>query len=110
MSDVTVNEASLLHSECCQAIADPKRIRIIYALHEHARNVSELAESLDLPQSTVSRHLKQLLNRGIVETRRDGPSVIYSLTDGRVIQALDIMRQVLADNLRRRAQLVKIVS
>ena len=110
MTDVTANEANLLHSECCQAIADPKRIRIVYALHERERNVSELADSLDLPQSTVSRHLKQLLNRGMVESRRDGPSVIYSLTDGRLIQALDIMRQVLADNLRRRAQLVEIVS
>ena len=110
MTDVTINEANLLHSECCQAIADPKRIRIVYALHERERNVSELAETLDLPQSTVSRHLKQLLNRGMVESRRDGPSVIYSLTDGRLIQALDIMRQVLADSLRRRAQLVKIVS
>ena len=110
MTIVTPEEAELLHSECCQAIADPKRILIVYALHTQPRNVSELAESLSMPQSTVSRHLKQLLNRGMVSSRRDGPAVIYSLTDERIIQALDTMRQVLADNLRRRAQLVEIVS
>jgi DNA-binding transcriptional ArsR family regulator len=110
MTQVTIDEANLLHSECCQAIADPKRIRIVYALFHHERNVSELAECLELPQSTVSRHLKQLLNRGMVDSRRDGPAVIYSLVDDRVIQALDIMRDILADNLRRRAQLIESVT
>ena len=110
MPTVTLDEANLLHTQCCQAIADPKRICIVYALHEQERNVSELARYLDMPQSTVSRHLKELLNRGMVTSRREGPAVIYSLTDDRVIQALDVMRQVLADNLRRRAQLVEIVS
>jgi DNA-binding transcriptional ArsR family regulator len=110
MQPVSLDEAKLLHSQCCQAIADPKRICIVYALHEHERNVSELAEHLELPQSTVSRHLKELLNRGMVRSRRDGPAVIYSLSDTRIIEALDTMRQVLIDNLRRRAQWVDIVS
>jgi len=109
LTAVTADEADLLHSECCQALADPKRILIIYALHEGERNVSDLAELLRLPQSTVSRHLKQLLNRGMVATRRAGPAVIYSLTDERIVHALNIMRQVLADNLRRRAQLVETI-
>ena len=103
MPAVTLDEANLLHTQCCQAIADPKRICIVYALHEQERNVSELTRHLDMPQSTVSRHLKELLNRGMVASRREGPAVIYSLTDHRIIQ-------VLADNLRRRAQLVDIIS
>jgi DNA-binding transcriptional ArsR family regulator len=110
MAPVSLDEANLLHSHCCQAIADPRRIRIVYALDQQARNVSELAEHLDLPQSTVSRHLKELLNRGMVRSRRDGPAVIYSLSDHRIIEALDLMRQVLLDNLRRQAQLVEMVS
>ena len=110
MSSVSLDDAELLHSQCCQAIADPKRICIVYALHAQERNVTELAEHLELPQSTVSRHLKELLNRGMVHSRRDGPAVIYSLSDTRVIEALELMRQVLVDNLRRRAQLVEIVS
>lgn len=110
MSDINLEEAKLLHSHCCQAIADPKRIVIVYALHQQARNVSELADYLSMPQSTVSRHLKQLLNRGMVTSQRKGPAVIYSLTDQRIIEALNIMRKVLADNLRRQAQLVEIIS
>ena len=110
MSELSSEEAHLLHSQCCQAIADPKRILIVYTLHAGERNVSDLAQHLELPQSTVSRHLKELLNRGMVSGRREGAAVIYSLTDERIIEALDIMRQVLADNLRRQAQLVEIIS
>jgi len=110
MQTVTYQEAQLLHSQCCQAISDPTRICIVYALNECERNVTELAEYLQTPQSTVSRHLKELLNRGMVHSRRDGPAVIYSLTDDRIIQALDTMRAVLADLLRTRAQWVDIVS
>lgn len=107
---ISLDEARLLHRQCCQAIADPKRIAIVYALCESERNVTELADFLQMPQSTISRHLKELLNRGMVKSRRDGPAVIYSITDDRIIQALDIMREVLADLLRRRADLVNIVS
>jgi ArsR family transcriptional regulator len=110
MKKLGSGEAHLLHSQCCQAISDPKRILIVYTLHAGERNVSDLAKHLGLPQSTVSRHLKELLNRGMVASRRDGPSVIYSLTDERLIDALDIMRQVLADSLRRQAQLVDVIS
>ena len=110
MSDLSPEEAELLHSQCCQAVADPKRIRIVYALYDKERNVTNLAEHLGTPQSTVSRHRKELLNRGMVTSRREGPAVVYSLTDDRIIQALDIMRQVLADNLRRQARLVDLIS
>lgn len=110
MPDLSAEEANLLHKQCCQAIAGPRRILIVYTLHEGERNVSELAKHLNLPQSTVSRHLKELLSRGMVSGRREGSAVIYSLTDERIIEALDIMRQVLADNLRRQAQLVEIIS
>jgi DNA-binding transcriptional ArsR family regulator len=54
------HEVNLLHANLCQALADPTRILILYALAESPRRVSGLAELLDAPQSTVSRHLKVL--------------------------------------------------
>jgi len=52
-----------LHSGVCSALADPKRIMILYTLVEGPRNVTELSEELGLPQPTTSRHLKVLLGR-----------------------------------------------
>ncbi len=109
MSGITAQEASLL-CEHCQSITDPKRILILYTLHERPHNVSELAAHLDLPQSTVSRHLRKLLHSGAVSSVRKGPAVVYSLVDKRLIEVMDIMRGVLLESLQRRAQLVNIVS
>ena len=100
-------EVDLLHANICQALADPKRILILYALSEGSRSVTELTEALDVPQPTVSRHLKILRERLLVTTEREGVSVRYSLSDGRVIEALDTMRAVLVDGLSQQAKLAQ---
>jgi len=102
-----VKEINELHANICQALADPKRILILYTLSEKPCNVTEIAESLDVPQPTVSRHLKMLRERGLVVGERQANSVIYSLADRRVVEALDIMRAVLADLLSHNARLVE---
>ncbi len=98
-------EIDRLHAQICGGLADPKRILILYALTEDRTNVSELSEKLGLPQSTVSRHLKILRDRDMVAAERDGQSVYYRVADERIIQALDLLRAVLADVLESRATL-----
>jgi DNA-binding transcriptional ArsR family regulator len=100
-------EVNLLHANICQALADPKRILILYALAEGPRNVTELTDALRVPQSTVSRHLKVLRERQLVTTERSGATVEYSLTDERVIDALDALRAVLMGTLAQRAELAQ---
>ncbi len=109
MVAISLDEAALLCDQC-QSITDPKRILILYALNERERNVTELAEELRFPQSTVSRHMQKLVNCGTVRGERNGPAVIYSLTDPRLIDVMNIMRTVLVDTLRRRAELVDLIS
>ncbi len=102
-----LQELNLLHAQICQALADPKRILLLYALADGPRRVNELVEFLDMPQPTVSHHLKILRERGIVAARREGSAVYYSLADERVIQALDLLRDVLGDLLAHRANLAE---
>ena len=103
-------EVNQLHSELCAGLADPKRLLILYALAQGAMNVSELAETLKLPQPTTSRHLKLLRERNLVIAEREGTSIYYTLADARVIEALDILRTVLADHLSAQATLAQRVS
>jgi ArsR family transcriptional regulator len=99
------NELQLLHNRVCRAIGDPKRLMILYALAEGPRYVVELAEELDYPQPTVSRHLNALFQGGLVIKERQGQSVYYSLSDERIIQALDLMRGLLRDRTEAQARL-----
>lgn len=101
-----IDELTLLHEQVCQALGDPRRLQILYALYEEPRRVTDLAEDLDLPQPTVSRHLAVLRQRALVVSERNGMSVTYSLADGRLIEVLDTMRQVLRDALERQANVL----
>ena len=103
-------EIDRLHAQVCNGLADPNRIFILYTLADNAYNVSDLAKAIELPQSTVSRHLKILRDRGMVIAQRDGQSVFYSLTDERIIQALDLLRAMLASSLESQGQLARSVN
>jgi ArsR family transcriptional regulator len=107
MDESLEREVNLLHANVCQGLSDPKRILMLYALRERPMHVHELAEALHVPQPTVSRHLKVLRERQLVAARREGPSVLYSLADERVIDALDILRSVLLGALSRQGMLAE---
>ncbi len=100
-------EITFLHAEICSALADPRRILILYALNEKPCNVGELACEVGISQPSASRHLTLLRERGIVSAQRDGQSVVYTLVDGRIIQALDLLRSVLASKIKNQAALVE---
>jgi ubiquinone/menaquinone biosynthesis C-methylase UbiE/DNA-binding transcriptional ArsR family regulator len=61
------------------ALSDPTRCRMLLLLEKHELTVSELCAVLQMPQSSVSRHLKTLLDDAWVASRRDGTSRFYSM-------------------------------
>jgi ubiquinone/menaquinone biosynthesis C-methylase UbiE len=61
------------------ALADPIRCRMLLPLERHELTVNEICSVLQLPQSTVSRHLKTLADDGWVSSRRDGTSRFYGM-------------------------------
>lgn len=70
-------------AETFKALGDPVRLRLFYLLSlKDELCVCHLTEALDLPQSTVSRHLGVLRHAGLVETRRDGKWMHYRLSEG----------------------------
>jgi ArsR family transcriptional regulator len=103
-------EITQLHAEICGGLADPNRIMILYTLSQNPRNVTELCNELEMPQPLISRHLKVLRERGMVTTERRGTVIVYSLSDKRLIEALDLLRAVMHDNISKRAELVQALS
>lgn len=104
------NEIIQLHANICNGLADPNRILILYSLAEKPTKVSDLANNLGIPQPTISRHLKVLKERHMVTAQRDGKSVIYHLLDTRIIDALDLMRNVMSDSLEKQADLMNQIN
>lgn len=65
------------------ALADPTRLMLATSLSEGGELcVCDLAWVAERPQNLVSHHLRRLRSDGVVQSRRDGKMVLYSLTDG----------------------------
>jgi ArsR family transcriptional regulator len=60
-------------------LADPMRLRLLRILERHELGVADLCDVLQSPQSTVSRHLKLLLDQGWVQSRRQGTNHLYEM-------------------------------
>jgi DNA-binding transcriptional ArsR family regulator len=101
------NEIYKLHADMCSALADPRRILILYYLSEEPHIVTSLAQELGMSQPAVSRHLKVLRERGLVNAERSGTSVMYNLADTRIIEALDLLRSIMRDRISYRAGILE---
>ena len=107
VTQALAQEISQLEADFCSALSDPNRLLLLYALAESPHNVTELANELNITQPTASRHLKILREHGLVYTTRQGTTIIYYLTDPRLIQALDLLRTVMRDRFAHRAGLME---
>jgi len=70
-----------------EALAEPTRLRLLRLLERHELGVAELVEVLQLPQSTVSRHLKVLSEHGWVASRADGTANRYRMLPRQELEA-----------------------
>jgi ArsR family transcriptional regulator len=86
-------------AEFFKALAHPARIRILELLRGAERTVSELQAHLDMDPSSVSQQLAVLRAKNIVQTRKAGTSVYYSVRDPQVYVLLDAAREIFNNHL-----------
>lgn len=86
-----------LHAELLKALAHPRRLEIIRLLRDEELCVSDIYEMLDLPQANISQHLTVLRDAKVLKTRRDGKQIFYSMASKKVLQACDLLRDVLIE-------------
>ena len=84
-----------LHARICRTFSHPKRLEILNLLRDGELPVSHLAEQMGVSLANVSQHLAVLRDKGVVVTRREGVSVYYRVSNPKIIQACDLMREVL---------------
>lgn len=87
------------HADLCQVLCNAKRQKMLYVLKEGEQTVTDLAEITDIPQPTVSQHLRKMRDKGVVERRTEGNRSYYAIRDERLIEASMMIREVLFDAL-----------
>jgi DNA-binding transcriptional ArsR family regulator len=88
-----------MKAEFFRILGHPVRVRILELLRDGERTVGDLQRELQMDSGGTSQHLGVLRNHGIVEGRRAGTSVFYTVRDPRIFQLLEVSRQILTSNL-----------
>ena len=95
-----------LKAELCKTFSDPTRLIIIDELRSGEKAVGELVQTIGVSQALVSRHLAILRERGVVQTRREGTSVYYRLSNAKICQACDMVHEILIDQITKNKKIM----
>ena len=97
-----LNDKTLeLIAERFRLLGDPVRLRLLQSLEGGERSVADLVASSGAAQASVSKHLQLLLRGGLVQRRRQGMYVYYSVSDERVFAICDVVCGSLTTYLER---------
>ncbi|OJV90241.1 MAG: hypothetical protein BGO39_01265 [Chloroflexi bacterium 54-19] len=105
---MSASEIYRLQAEICRTLSDPVRLQIIDNLKDGECTVSELVDNIGLRQANVSQHLAVLRQAGLVLTRRQATTIYYRLSYPQIVEACQITRQILIDQLSQGSRLVAI--
>jgi DNA-binding transcriptional ArsR family regulator len=77
-----------------QTLADANRLRILGLIGDESLPVSDIVKGVGLSQPLVSHHLRVMKERGLLSARRQGPFVLYAITDPRLLEILGVLDEM----------------
>lgn len=101
VSKVLSEKTLELVAERFRVLGDPVRLRLLQALEPGEKSVADLVEETGAGQANVSKHLQLMLRAGVVQRRREGLFVYYSIRDARVFQLCDVVCGSLAEHFAK---------
>ena len=96
----------LYHAEMCKVFSHPKRLELIDTLRDKEMSAGEIGEKLGLPAANLSQHLTMMKERRILVSRKDGNMVFYRITNLKLLEACDLLKGVLFEQIRQDAALI----
>ncbi len=95
------------HAEMCRVLAHAKRLELIDMLRDKEMSAGELGERLGLAPANLSQHLAMMRERHILVSRKEGNVVYYRIANPKLLQAFDMLREILFDQIRQDAALIQ---
>ncbi len=95
------------HAEMCKVFSHPKRLELINVLRDKEISAGELGEKLGLAPANLSQHLAMMRERRILASRREGNMVYYRIANPQILEAFDLLREILFEQIRQDAALIQ---
>jgi DNA-binding transcriptional ArsR family regulator len=98
---------SEVKAEFFKTLSHPARIRVLELLRDGKLSVGELIPKVGLEPSHLSQQLSALRRANIVDSRKKGSTVYYSITDHRIFELLEVAKQIIASSLTEARDLLE---
>ncbi len=95
------------HAEMCKVFSHPKRLQLINILRDEEMSVTDLSQRLGLAVANLSQHLAMMRERRILVSRKEGNVVYYRVANPRLLEAFDLLREILFEQIRQDAALIR---
>jgi DNA-binding transcriptional ArsR family regulator len=89
-----------------KTLAHPARIRVLELLRDGERSVGELIPEVGLESSHLSQQLAVLRRANVLQARKDGTTVWYSVTDERMFELLEVAKSIITSTLAESTELI----
>ncbi len=104
MVDTVPPEVVQQVAEYFSVLSEPMRLRILNLLRDSEKCVQELVDATQTSQANVSKHLKVMLQAGILNRRTEGTSAYYSVSDDLIFDLCGMVCDRIASRIEEQAQ------
>ena len=94
------------HAEMCKVFSHPTRLELIDTLRDKELSAGALGTGLRLQPANLSQHLAMMRERRILISRKEGNVVYYRIANPRLLEAFDLLREILFEQIRQDAALI----
>lgn len=95
------------HAEMCKVFSHPLRLQILNTLRDKEMSVSDMAGRLGVAIGNLSQHLNMMKHRRVLGTRKVGNIVYYRLANPKILDAFDLIREILFEQMQREGMIVR---
>ena len=88
-----------LQANICKCLSHPKRLEVLCELKSGEKSFAELQEATGLSKANLSQHLAVMRERGVIDARREGQHMHFSVGNPKITQACQLMHQVLCEQI-----------
>ena len=99
-----------LQADVCKIFSNAKRMEIISMLKDREMSAGELLEKIVLSKANLSQHMAVLKAKGVILTRREGVNMYYRIANPKIIQACNLMREVLMEQIQEKGRIFNILT
>jgi DNA-binding transcriptional ArsR family regulator len=99
-----------LHADFCKFMGNPKRIEILFLLGENEMCVDQIASAMEVRVPNISQQLAVMREKGVVNFRREGTKMYYSIANPKTLQACIIMREAMVEQMAKQYEMIKSVN